>query len=133
MADHVKIFVIDGGGNPAVMSLPVSATKVQVDAFLGTFSDCGVERGQKVEAQSVTVTAPDAGSNVDYGVKCLFVFGQDKTQFTSLSPNETGEVKHNKGRVLTGAEKVLLLADWKTAQGLSAAYTLRRNRFLQHK
>lgn len=133
MSDHVKVFVVDGGGNQAVMSLPVSATKSQADAFLLTYSKCGVVRGQTVEAQSITVTVPSAGANVDYGVKCLFVFGQDKTQFTSLSPKETGEVKYKKGRVLTTAEKTLMLADWKTAQGLSAAYTLRRNRFLQHK
>lgn len=133
MADHLKVYVVDSGGNKGVMSLPASATKIQADAFLGTYSDCGVERGILVEAQTVTPTAPLAGSNVDHQVKCLFILGQEREQFSSLSPKETGEVKKHVGRVFTAAEKSLFLADWKTAQGYSAAWTLRRNRFLQHR
>ncbi len=129
----IRVQVLDVAGNKGTIQFPDSATKALVDGFLADYSLCGVQSGVKVEEQTITETMAELGSNVDHAVKCLFVFGQEKIQFSSLSPKETGIVKKNLGRVLTVAEKSLMLADWKTVEGKSEAYTLRRNRFLQHK
>lgn len=117
----------------ATMQLPPTATSSQINTFLAGESLAGVDRVILVEPQTITVTAPVDPSNVDKQVRCNLRLGSSQRTFSLLSPKESGEVIYRKGRVLTAAEKSLLLADWKTVNAISEAWIIKSNRFYQHR
>lgn len=129
----IRAYLVDSGGNMATMQLPPTATSSQINTFLAGESLAGVDRVILVEPQTITVTAPVDPSNVDKQVRCNLRLGSSQRTFSLLSPKESGEVIYRKGRVLTAAEKSLLLADWKTVNAISEAWIIKSNRFYQHR
>jgi hypothetical protein len=130
MADKIYAKLIDHGGQRGRTSFPASASAAQIDTFLSAYSLAGCTGGVKIEEQSITTTAPDSPSNVDYQCVLSIFLGRAKTRYAIPACKIPGAIGR-RGRELTTAELASVLAAWKTAQGVTAAYTLRSGRFKQ--
>jgi hypothetical protein len=130
MADKIYAKLIDKGGQRGRTSFPATATGAQIDAFLAAYSLAGCTGGVKIEEQAIVTTAPDSPSNVDYQCVLSIFLGRAKTRYAIPACKIPGAIGR-RGRELTTAERASVLAAWKTAQGVTGAYTLRSGRFKQ--
>ena len=138
MADRCKVYIV--GKEPrqkGSMSFPVTATAEQINAFFSAYSKAGVVSGVSITGLTVTVTAAEAGSNIDY--QCCLRYRLKAEKFGKTHRLSLMSVKYvpeldpnGHGKQLTSVDKAACATALEGIMGLAAGdIDIRRARFLQ--